>query len=848
MFADRGSITRLMFVACLTAMLAGCPGKEDNGLTLILSPEVLNFEEDTESMTFQVRRNLTDSPVEPVVVTSSQPWIVPEVCTEPADNCLGVGFVKNLQIPVRVDRNLMLLGTNRGEIIVRTGGAADQKITVFAEDSLFVDFRASNRRPAIGQAVSFEDASERTEAAGDIVSRLWDFGDGATSTATDPVHVYNEPGLYSVSLTVTTANAEETTRKAAWITVGNPAPTTDFEVSRTNIFEGESVTFTNLSVPEGEPFTDIRWDFGDGATSTSGRPSHQYTEPGVYTVSLTVNTANTSFTETKQNLIVVQRRQAPEARIAVTPSSPIALEEVRFSDVSEPGSAPIQQWFWDFGDGATSREQNPTHTFGAGGAFEVSLFVVSAHGSDTHTQTVDVSTIPPTASFTVSNRTPFVFEPVTFTNTSQPGSAPIESFIWEFGDSSAGSTQENPTHTYNIAGELQVRLTVVTAHGEDTATSTVTVSFMPPVADFSASRLDPNVGEPVQFMDESTAPQSIPISQWLWNFGDPDSGEANMSISQNPTHTYNEPGLYTVTLTVRTTAPSNNSDTETKTAFITAVQGPAPAFTAEPASPNTPNIIQFDNVTLEGSEPITGWLWNFGDPDSPDNISTAENPTHQFTAAGTFTVTLTAITANREVSTSQPVSVDFLPPVAAFSVRTDEDEPRENVIEDGALTTDTLQFLNEMMLGTDMDPGRFSYAWDFGDGNTSEAEEPRHQFENPGTYTVTFTITTPNETAEVSHDIAVDVPPEPDFSALPQRANAGAEIQFNDQSTDSADTPIASRLWNFGDGVVSGDMNPSHTYLSAGTYTVSLTVEFDHDITGERLSVTETKAGFIQID
>jgi len=829
------------------AILAGCPLKGDNGLTLILTPEVLNFGADEELLTFQVHRNLTNAPVEPVVVSSNQPWIVTDECSSASDDCRGFGLTDRLFIPVRIDRNLMLLGTNRGEIIVKTGGAADRKLTVYAEDMLFVDFRANNRQPAVGQAVSFEDASEKTDNAGDVVSRLWNFGDGTSSTATDPVHVYNQPGLYSVSLTVTTANAEETTRKAAWITVGNPSPTTDFEASATNLFEGDSVIFTNLSVAVGEPIENVLWDFGDGRTSTELRPSHQYVAPGVFTVSLTVTTANATETETKANYIVVQRKLAPAAQFAVNPSRPVALRTANFVDVSAPGSAAIQQWFWDFGDGTTSRLQNPAHTYENGGSYEVSLYVVSAHGSSTTRKTIEVITIPPTASFTIGNRTPFVFEPVAFTSTSQAGSAPITGYIWEFGDSTPGSTLANPTHTFNIAGTLTVRLTVVTDHGSATATDTVTVSFMPPAADFSVERRDPNVGQPVQFTDLSVPPQSIPINQWVWDFGDPDSGAANNSTSQNPTHTYNAPGFYTVTLTVRTTAPSNNSDTEVKVSYIEAVQAPAPAFTANVPNANAPDVVQFANMTLRGSEPITGYLWNFGDPDSPNNTSTSENPTHQFTTAGTFTVTLSVQTANREVQVSQAVNVVFIPPTVEFAVETTDATPREDVIEDGALTSDELQFVNLTTLGTDSDASEFTYAWNFGDGTTSTLEEPVHQYQNPGTYVVTFSVTTPTSTTTVTHNIAVDDPPVAEFSALPRIANVGAEVQFFDQSTE-VDSPIIGRLWNFGDGVVSADVDPVHTYATAGDFNVSLTLEFDHSVTGARLSVTLSRSAYIRVN
>ena len=89
----RGIVTRLLLLVCLTPILAGCPLKGDNGVTLILTPDSLNFGADEDFLIFQVHRNLTNAPVEPVVVTSSQPWIVPEDCTSDSDNCLGAGLV-----------------------------------------------------------------------------------------------------------------------------------------------------------------------------------------------------------------------------------------------------------------------------------------------------------------------------------------------------------------------------------------------------------------------------------------------------------------------------------------------------------------------------------------------------------------------------------------------------------------------------------------------------------------------------------------------------------------------------------------------------------------------------------
>lgn len=142
----------------------------------------------------------------------------------------------------------------------------------------------------------------------------------------------------------------------------------------------------------------------------------------------------------------------------------------------------------------------------------------------------------------------------------------------------------------------------------------------------------------VGFTDQSTGP----ITSWAWNFGD-----GGTSTSQNPSHIYNAAGSYTVSLTV-TSATCN--DVETKTAYITVSATPTAQFVGTPTSGNSPLTVNFTNQSIPQSG-TTSWSWNFGD----GGTSTAQNPSHQYTAAGTYTVTLTATNAcgsDQEVKTN----------------------------------------------------------------------------------------------------------------------------------------------------------------------------------------------------
>jgi PKD repeat protein len=137
------------------------------------------------------------------------------------------------------------------------------------------------------------------------------------------------------------------------------------------------VTFSDLS--SNEP-TSWSWDFGDGQTSTERDPSHTYDQPGDYTVSLTVSNDYGSDTKTEVDYISVGEPIQPIANFYASPISGTVPLLVTFSDLSV-GSP--ESWLWNFGDGSTSTEQNPSHTYFETGSFSVTLTVSNTLGSDT---------------------------------------------------------------------------------------------------------------------------------------------------------------------------------------------------------------------------------------------------------------------------------------------------------------------------------------------------------------------------------------------------------------------------------------------------------------------------------
>lgn len=355
------------------------------------------------------------------------------------------------------------------------------------------------------------------------------------------------------------------------------------------------------------------------------------------------------------------------------------------------------------------------------------------------------------------------------------------------------------------APEVLLRLTVALAllpAGCAKKRDAVTNPRSGPTADFAAAPVSGGRPLDVHFTDQSS-PGSATISSWSWDFGDSDT-----STLRNPSHTYLSNGTYTVSLTVATTV---DADTETKTGYIVVSSTPVPptaAFSGSPTDGTVPLVVQFTDESTRGSATITSWAWSFGD----GGTSTAKNPSHTYSAVGTYPVLLTVTSSAGSDSESKPNYItargDPVPPTAEFS---------------GAPTTGpaplAVQFTDQSTPGSSPITARL---WTFGDGGTSTATSPGHTYTDPGSYNVSLTVTTADGQDSQTKMAYVQVceTPAAEFAGTPTLGLAPLTVQFTDQSTGDA----TSWSWTFGDGGTSTEKNPSHTYSGTGTYTVSLTV------------------------
>lgn len=235
----------------------------------------------------------------------------------------------------------------------------------------------------------------------------------------------------------------------------NEAPVASFSANPTSGDAPLSVQFSDLS--RNNP-TQWEWVFSDGSTSNEQNPSHTYTDGGSFDVRLTATNSRGSSSITQ----IIQVGTPLKAEFTFSNSSGDIPLVVKFKDQS---SGSPTSWLWDFGDGQTSTEPEPTHVYEKSNSegYQVSLTITNATGSQTFTSPTRVYTYQPvTADFTStksSGTSPLL---VQFTDTSK---GEIVARLWEFGDGET-STLLNPLHSYDEAGIYDVKLTVTRADGE----------------------------------------------------------------------------------------------------------------------------------------------------------------------------------------------------------------------------------------------------------------------------------------------------------------------------------------------------------------------------------------------
>jgi len=709
---------------------------------------------------------------------------------------LGNGTTSTLENPSTTYFNS---GTYTIKLIIKNSLGSDsiikaQYITVYPKPvSKFIGAPLSGCFPLKTQ---FTDQS--TAGGSSIVKWEWDFGDGVLSTSQNPEHIYNSIGNYNVSLRVTNSNGCVTSvTNPSYIHIASGAKAAFTSSASSTCSAPATVNFINNSTGNGT--LTYQWDFGDSSTSTLPNPSHVFNSSGSFTIRLIVsNSVGCSDTLTKTNFVTIGTTKAD----FTYPTSICEGASFNLTNTSNPIPGDV---LWSFGDGTSSTVISPTKVYNKSGTFTIKMVANFGACKDSVSKNITVTpkpTIDFSASPTVSCKAPLT---VNFTNATPDGA----SFLWDFGDKTT-STEANPSHTYLAEGSDTVKLTVTTTSG-CVATKIVPDLIKIKKPDISIKNLPTGGCAPFSHTFNAVVKSNDVITGYLWNFGD---GSTSNTVS--PTHVYNTPGTYAVTLVYTTDGGCTDSIRIEK--GVKVGSKPKAALSADILNTCATQSITFQDLSTGAPNE---WFWSFGDGSS----SAEQNPKHQYADTGFFTITLIAINNGCPDTIVEPKYVFVKAPIAKFTYSKTCSIPGNFVFTDKSINADT-------------------WVWNFGDGTSKVTDQnPTHLFASPGTYAVSLTVT--NTATGCSYIKTQNV------KVITETAGFTNTLENCKNSlvtfTAANINPLNINLytWKFGDGKsdTSSIDTIKHIYTQAGGYNVTLIIK---DIDGCVDSVTKPLA--VQIE
>lgn len=507
---------------------------------------------------------------------------------------------------------------------------------------------------------------------------------------------------------------------------------------------------------------------------------NSYSVSGDYTIALKVVDDQGRIAYAKKN-VLVSAITAPT--ISFTFQNVCEDAPVNFASIA---SLPIANYDWDFGDGNTSINTNPSNVFSEQGEYKVRLAVTANNGCQNLTeQTISIFS-QPIAGFTFPSLSQYCTnQEYTFENISSADSGYPVTWLWQVNGVNV-STDENLLYTVNSVVDHEIKL-IATIPGCSSEVSQVINSVNEgPLVDFSF------VGQcqdaPVTFTNETTGS----VTGYNWDFAD-----GQNSTNENPQHSFASPGTFDVTLTALGTSGCNN----TKTKSITIYSKPLTDFSvALPPFSCSGSPTQFTDITPNPFDSnLTSWQWDFGDG---TGSAALRNPQYTFQNAGDYSVSLTATTNFGCSSTIQKLVTISPSPVANF--------------------THSPPCLGVPVNFTNTSTGSVqSLQWQI-QGSVYTTANPVHAFLTSGDKNVTLNVTATNGCISfISRTINVPPVLTPDFSVSKNCINQ--QTEFTDITTDAAD-PVVGYTWNFA-GLGSGTENPQvFSFGNTGNFNVSLSV------------------------
>ncbi len=484
--------------------------------------------------------------------------------------------------------------------------------------------------------------------------------------------------------------------------------------------------------------------------------------------------------------------------------------------VSCTGSAsgtPAPTLAWSSTDGTSGSGASFSDNIATAGNYTITLTATNSAGSATSTQAITAtnpqSTVIAPSNVSISGLTANCTAPCTENLNAVVGSGTTPfTYSW-VGNNATGSSATFST-TISSAGSYPITLAVSNSGGTASASGTVTViaPVVTPANPVASASVTSGVAPlAINFSTTNGTGGTAPYS-YAWTFGDGSS-----STSQNPSHTYAAAGTYTAYVTVSDSAGGTKSNSLTVTVSAPVVAPVNPVVSVSVTSGTAPLAVDFSTTNGSGGTAPYTYAWTFGD----GGTSTSQNPSHTYSAAGTYTASVT-VSDSAGGTKSNSVTVTVSAPVIAPA----------NPVASASVTSGVAPLA--VSFSTTNGTGGtapYTYAWSFGDGSTSTSQNPSHTYAAAGTYTAYVTVSD-SAGGTKSNSVTVTVAaPAPSLAVGISDTAASGNAWLKERFSVNVTGATGSRTWyhwDFGDGHTSTYATPAHLYKTPGTYTVTLKI------------------------
>lgn len=614
-----------------------------------------------------------------------------------------------------------------------------------------------------------------------VVTWSWDFDDGSTSNAQNPIHSYGSVGNYSTSLIVTTDKGCSDT-----ISYQNEVfelPNADF--SFVNACDNEELILQDASISNASGNLLYDWDVDQDSVLdySIDTTTHVFGQDGFHNVRLIVENSNGCRDTVFRQVTVYALPVADFTFDEVCEDTTTTFNSA--STINPVDNDVISQYNWSFGDGNSSAQQNPLHQYGSENIYQAQLEVITNYGcKDSIIKAINVFPLP-ISDFTASNECLNAVS--VFTDQSTVSNAHTNNTIidweWDFDDGN-GDTTQNTSNLYSNHGVYNPTLTVVTNNGCTDSFTTLIEVFELPIANFDYTNACDN--EEIELVNTSTenAPGSL-IFDW-----DVDNDSLTDYTVDSLGHVFNQGGFHDVRLIVE----NSNGCRDTLVQEITVYALPTSDFEVEDVCEDTTStFLNLSSIQPVDGDTIINYDWNFGD----GNLSSQENPVHDFGSENIYQ-TQFLVTTNFGCKDSVTKSVTVYPlPIVEFS-------PTEVCLEFNTQFTDESTVSNAYTANH-----KVGWIWDFGDGDSSNVQHPSHAYFSDGYYNASLTVVTNNGCIDSkTNEVVVHPKPMVDFEGVNLKGCSPVCPEISSMSTINSPSSLDSYLWELSNGVYYEGSNP----------------------------------------